>query len=298
MTPTADRQQLADLLAPHTAALEKAAEAWLVEPGTPETLAEAMRYSVLNGGKRLRPALVWMSCTAAGGDPTNDLARRAGLAVELIHSYSLVHDDLPAMDDDVLRRGRPTTHVQFGQAMAILAGDALLTRALGVLCETDDTRSCRLVTELATASGAVGMIAGQVADMELCPLPEGLDGVEYIHTRKTGALIRAAVRMGAICGDADDVILTAATAYGEAMGQAFQVVDDLLDATATTEALGKTAGKDARDEKKSIVSLIGLDNAQALAQELTDRAVAALAPMGNRAQPLVQLATLLEQRTH
>ncbi len=298
MTPTADRQQLADLLAPHALALEAAAEAWLVEPGTPETLAEAMRYSVLNGGKRLRPALVWMSCAAAGGDPTSDLARRAGLAAELIHSYSLVHDDLPAMDDDVLRRGRPTTHVQFGQAMAILAGDALLTRALGVLTETLDPRSCRLVTELASASGAIGMVAGQVADMELCPVPDGLEGVEYIHTRKTGALIGAAVRMGAICGDADDVVLTAATTYGRAMGQAFQVVDDLLDATATTEALGKTVGKDARDDKKSVVSLIGLDNAQALAQQLTDTAAAALAPLGAPAEELIQLAMLLAQRTH
>jgi geranylgeranyl diphosphate synthase type II len=298
MTPTADRQQLAELLAPHVNALEAAADAWLIEPGTPDALAEAMRYSVLNGGKRLRPALVWMSCQATGGDPANDLTRRAGLAVELIHSYSLVHDDLPAMDDDVLRRGRPTTHVQFGQAMAILAGDALLTRAFGVLTETDDPRSGCLVTELARAAGAIGMVAGQVADMELCDLPEGLDAVEYIHARKTGALIVAAVRMGAICGGADDVVLSAATTYGKAMGRAFQVVDDLLDATATTEALGKTAGKDARDEKKSIVSLIGLENAQALAQQLTDEAAAALAPLGDNAKPLATLAALLEQRTH
>jgi farnesyl diphosphate synthase len=292
------KTELLALLAPHAEKAEALLERWCAPTGAPETLAMAMRYSVLDGGKRLRPALVWMACEAAGGGGMCDLADRAAVAVELIHAYSLVHDDLPAMDDDVLRRGRPTVHVEYGEAMAILVGDALLTRALGLLGEHASDSGARLVAELATAAGGAGMVAGQVADMDLCDIPDGRAGIEYIHARKTGAIIRAAVRMGAICGGASDVVLQAVTTYAEKVGLAFQVVDDLLDVTATTESLGKTAGKDERDEKRSIVAMLGVDAAQTLADTLTNDAIDALSPLGDQADGLRRLAACLAERVH
>ena len=298
MTDTG-KTELTALLAPYATSAEALLARWLVPEGAPESLAVAMRYCVLDGGKRLRPALVRMAFEAAGGEASRrELADRASVAVELIHAYSLVHDDLPAMDDDVLRRGRPTAHVKFGEAMAILVGDALQTRAFGVLAEAGGECSARLVCELARASGGAGMVAGQVADMDLCDIPAGREGIEYIHARKTGAIILAAVRMGAICAGASDVVLNAVTAYAAALGEAFQVVDDLLDVTATTESLGKTAGKDERDEKRSIVALLGLEATQAHADALTRGAVEALAPLGCEADTLRQLAALLADRVH
>ena len=297
MTKHERTDALGELLAPYAKAVEADLAAWLVEPDVPATLAEAMRYCVLDGGKRLRPALVMMAAKAAGGRAEDELARRSAVAVELVHAYSLVHDDLPAMDDDVLRRGRPTVHVQFGQAMAILAGDALLTRAFGVLAESDDGRVAGLARELGRACGAAGMIAGQVADMGLCPLPDGLDGLRYIHARKTAALIRGAARMGALCGGADAAALKAVGEYGRSLGLAFQLIDDLLDVTGTAASVGKTTGKDAGRGKRTHGALVGLDGARRLGSQLTASAVAALDRLGPAAEDLRVLARLLAERT-
>ncbi len=288
---------LDELLSPYAHRTEADLRRWLVEPGVPAELADAMRYCT-TGGKRFRAALVQMACFAAGGDEAPPLARRAAVAVELIHAYSLVHDDLPAMDDDALRRGQPTAHVQFGEAMAILVGDALLTRAFGVLAETEDERTGRLVRELASGAGAAGMVAGQVADMDLCRLSAGAEGLRYVHLHKTASLIRASARMGAICSGADERTLAAIGDCAEAMGLAFQVFDDVLDVVGGAEELGKTPGKDARSEKRTYPAQLGLEDARKLGGELTTAAIEALAPLGEAARTLRTLATLLAERTH
>jgi geranylgeranyl pyrophosphate synthase len=297
MTDDSTISDLAGLLAPYAQQCDEYLGRWLIEPGVPERLAGAMRYCVMGGGKRLRPALVLMS-GEIGTRENPELTARASVAIELVHCYSLVHDDLPAMDDDTLRRGRPTAHVQFGEAMAILAGDALLTRAFSVLTESGDPRSMDLVSQLARASGPAGMIAGQVADMKLCDVPEGLDGITYIHTRKTAELLHAATVMGGICADMDKRDIEAIGRYGQAMGLAFQLFDDILDVTGDTGALGKTPGKDAETDKRTIVSQLGLDGARKLGKDLSDQAVAALDGFGDRAKKLLKLANLLCRRTH
>jgi len=299
MTKKHGAEALDELLAPYARQSEADLRQWLVEQAAPATLAEALKYSVLGAGKRLRPAMVLMACRAVGGPGEPDeMTRRAAVAVELVHAYSLVHDDLPAMDDDTLRRGRPTVHVRYGEAMAILVGDALLTRAFGLLAARDDGRSCGLVRELARGAGSTGMIAGQVADMRLCEVPQGLQGLRYIHHRKTGALIRASARMGAICGGGQPGDIEAITSYAELVGLVYQLVDDILDVTADAEKLGKTPGKDARAGKKTCVSEMGLRRAAESADEFTKQAVAALEPLGQEAQNLRELALLLAQRTH
>lgn len=290
--------ELGQLLHAYVDRVEADLRLWLVEPLTPPTLAEAMNYCVLGGGKRLRPALVHLAAEAVGNGPPDEMIRRAAVAVEMVHAYSLVHDDLPAMDDDTLRRGQPTAHVRFGEAMAILAGDALLTRAFGVLSATGDPRCPALVAELASAAGAAGMIAGQVADMDLCPVPPGLEGVQMIHSRKTAAMIRASVRMGAIGGDADEAVLSAIGNYGESLGLAFQLIDDMLDATASAEELGKTPGKDARWGKRTHMEAIGPQRTRELGRQLTRAAMEAIGPLGKSAGKLRRLAELLEHRTH
>jgi geranylgeranyl pyrophosphate synthase len=289
---------LSGLLGPLARKCEADLRRWLTEDQTPSTLAQAMRYCALGGGKGLRPSLVMLAAQALGGNQKDELTRRTAVAVELIHCYSLVHDDLPAMDDDMLRRGRPTAHVQFGEAMAILAGDALLTRAFGVLGEARDAKVPNLVHELAAGAGGCGMIAGQVADMGLCPVRGGAAGLSYIHSRKTAALIRSAVRMGAICANAAPDELAAINDYGENLGLAFQLVDDLLDVTGQVALLGKSTGKDARSGKRTHLSQLGLAKAQKLASGLTRKATKALAPLGPRANKLVMLAELLAQREH
>ena len=297
MTDDTTIADLGDLLAPCAQRCREYLERWLIEPGVPEDLAGAMRYCVMNGGKRLRPALVQMAGeTGTGGK--SELTARAAVAVELVHCYSLVHDDLPAMDDDSLRRGRPTAHVQFGEAMAILVGDALLTRAFSVLTESGEPRSAVLVAELAGAAGPAGMIAGQVADMTLCDVPEGLEGITYIHMRKTASLIRASAAMGGISAALEDRDIEALGRYGQALGLAFQLFDDVLDVTGDTAALGKTTGKDAGTDKRTIVGQLGLDGARKLGKELSDQAIAALDGFGRRAEKLVRLAALLAERTH
>jgi geranylgeranyl pyrophosphate synthase len=288
---------LAELLEPYAEQVETDLERWLVEPGTPAELAQAMQYCVA-GGKRLRPAMVALAAEATANDPDTQLVRRAAVAVELIHVYSLVHDDLPAMDDDELRRGRATAHVKFGEAMAILIGDALHSRAFGLLCETDSPRAGRLVAELAGAAGAGGMVAGQAADMQLCAIPDGLAGLQYIHQRKTGAMIRGALRMGAIAAGTTAEQLQAVTACGEKLGLTFQLIDDLLDATGTAEQLGKTPGKDFQAGKRTVVAELGFDAARKLCEDLTAEAVAALDPLGQAGEKLAALARLLNERTN
>ena len=271
----------------------------LTDDAVPAALGEAMRYACLNGGKRLRPALVFLSAEAVAerdswlADPTP-----AAVAVELVHCYSLVHDDLPAMDDDTLRRGRETCHVKFGEAMAILTGDALLTRAFEVLASgcADSGLGVRLIGELSTAAGAGGIIAGQVADMGLCEVPAGDAGRRYIHLRKTAALLRAAARAGGICAGADEAQLDALGTFGERLGLAFQVADDLLDTTGSAGTIGKTPGKDAKTGKRTYAGELGVEQARRLVADLTDQAAGALKPFGSRAQKLCELAEMLARR--
>lgn len=289
---------LSDLLAPYSEQCQEYFQRWLVEPGTPASLAESMRYCVMGGGKRLRPALVLLSARAAGQDQPDELTARAAVAVELIHTYSLVHDDLPSMDDDQLRRGRPTAHVQFGEALAILTGDALLTRAFGLLAESNDPRAARLAALLATGAGAAGMVAGQVADMGLCKIPTGQEGLEYIPLRKTAALIVASVKMGAVAAQASPKILNALEQYAWELGLAFQYVDDLLDVVGSTEQLGKAAGKDEAAGKRTLLSEQGIDGLRRTIREITQKAKDYLAPLGERGEPLRQLVEQLAERSH
>jgi geranylgeranyl pyrophosphate synthase len=291
-------EPLGELLAPCAEQVAADLSAWLVELDTPEPLAEAMRYCALGGGKRLRPALVYFSAEAGGGRRRDEPVRRAAAAVEMVHAYSLVHDDLPALDNDTLRRARPTAHVTFGQAMAILAGDALLTRAFAVLAEMPGEAARPLAAELARAAGCAGMIAGQVADMGLCPVPPGPEGLRYVHLRKTAALMRAAARMGAVAARAEPAVLAAVSNCAEALGLAFQLIDDVLDVTAGADQIGKTPGKDARAQKRTHVAEIGLRRARQVGEELTARAAAALQPLGARGKPLRSLVRQLADRTY
>lgn len=289
------------LLADLAGRIEEALSRWVAPRDAPPELTEAMRYAVLGGGKRLRPCLVYLAAQACASDGTPKVdPAPAAAAVEMVHCYSLVHDDLPAMDDDVLRRGRPTVHVQYGQAMAILVGDALLTQAFAVLMEnvSDGRLACRLASELARGAGPAGMIAGQVADMNLCRVADGLAGLEYIHARKTADLFAAAARMGALCGGADEPRLSAMGHFALNLGLAFQVRDDLLDATASSDQLGKTAGKDAAAGKRTYLALLGREKTAAIAAELSRRAVASLEELGPAAQPLRALTDLLMERNH
>ncbi|MEW5250061.1 polyprenyl synthetase family protein [Microbulbifer discodermiae] len=266
-----------------------------------ETLFSAMRYAALGPGKRLRPALVYACAGTLGGANFDPVACDApAAALECIHAYSLVHDDLPAMDDDDLRRGRPTCHVEFDQATAILAGDALQTRAFELLlhCDAAPALKLQMLAELAQASGARGMVAGQAID--LAAVNRSLDPValEQMHHLKTGALIRASARIGALLGGADESQLQAVTGYAEALGLAFQVRDDILDVTTDTATLGKTQGADAARNKPTYVSLLGLDAARDKLQQLQRDALAALDDLGGDATLLRQLADYVVQRRH
>ena len=265
----------------------------------PVAVHEAMRYAVLAGGKRIRPILALAAAEAAGGKV--DAARVPGAAVELLHTYTLVHDDLPAMDDDDLRRGQPTTHVKFGEANAILAGDALLTLAFEWIAEQPAPppyEPTRLVLELARAAGSQGVIAGQVEDIAAEGQPPTAGLVSYIHQHKTGDLIRAAIRIGAIAAGAAAGPLQALTVYADKAGLAFQIADDILNATSTAEQLGKAAGSDAERKKMTWVAVHGLDAARAMADQLVRQAVAALDQCPGNSQPLSQLARYIVERTH
>ncbi len=280
-------------------AVERALEAW-VPADAPAGLGEAMRYGVLDGGKRLRPLLVHAAAEAVAG--ASAAALRAAVAVELIHAYSLVHDDMPCMDNDVLRRGKPTVHVRFGQAQAMLAGDAMQALAFEVLTPENEpdlppALQARLCGLLARSAGQAGMAGGQAIDLASIGLALDERALRDMHRRKTGALLQASVLMGAACGDCDGRAWAALTQFGAAIGLAFQVVDDILDVTAASETLGKTAGKDLHHNKPTYVSLMGLDAARRYAHELRDEAHAALAASGlTRAARLALLADRVVER--
>ncbi|MCC2633616.1 MAG: Geranyltranstransferase [Ramlibacter sp.] len=263
------------------AEVEDALCAW-VPLDAPAGLGNAMRYAVLDGGKRLRPLLVIAACESVGGH--EGAALRASCAVELIHAYSLVHDDMPCMDNDVLRRGKPTVHVQFGEASALLAGDALQALAFELLTPPDqgipDATQARLCRLLARAAGHDGMAGGQAVDLAAVGHSLTEDELRRMHSLKTGALLHASVMMGAGCGDPSASALKGLDGYGHALGLAFQVVDDILDVTADSATLGKTPGKDAAQAKPTYVSLLGLDRARSHAAELLEQARAALATSG------------------
>jgi farnesyl diphosphate synthase len=282
------------------AEVEAALGRW-VPTDAPAGLGEAMRYGVLDGGKRLRPMLVLAACHAVSGHP--EAALRAAVAVELIHAYSLVHDDMPCMDNDVLRRGKPTVHVQYGQAQAMLAGDAMQALAFEVLTPDAGVPAAlqaRLVSLLARSAGHAGMAGGQAIDLASTGLALNESALRDMHRRKTGALLEASVLMGAACGQTTAEAWQALRDFGAAIGLAFQVVDDILDVTQPSETLGKTAGKDLDHNKPTYVSVLGLDAARRHADELRDVAHAALGRSGLGAETgaLALLADKVVEREH
>ena len=290
-----------DALAEQACAIERALDGLLAPATGPEArLLEAMRYATLGGGKRLRGFLACEVAALFGADPEGAL--RVAASVEMLHAYSLVHDDLPAMDDDALRRGQPSAHIRFDEATAILAGDALQTLAFGTLADprTHPEASVRaaLVAALAEAAGAAGMVGGQMIDM----LGEGRDldlaEIEHLHALKTGRLIRYSAEAGAILGSAAIAERAAIAGYGADLGAAFQVADDVLDATADAAALGKTAGKDAQAGKSTYVARLGVAGARAAAERLAARATARLEPFGEAATRLADLARYVVERRH
>jgi geranylgeranyl diphosphate synthase type II len=291
---------LTEYLAAQQRVVDQALDRWVPqEAAPPETIHKAMRYSLFAGGKRIRPILCIAAAQAVSDSPRG--VENAACTLELIHTYSLIHDDLPALDNDDLRRGRPTCHKVFGDAMAILAGDALLTLAFEVLPKLPDVdaeRKVRLAAELATAAGTVGgMIAGQVHDIEGERQPPTPHLLERIHRAKTGALLRASVRMGAVYAGADERQLEALSRYGEHVGLAFQIVDDLLDVEQSSGALGKTAGKDAQQQKITFPAVYGLERSHAMAEEQRLAAHVALQPFDDRAERLRELADRIVHRT-
>jgi geranylgeranyl diphosphate synthase type II len=269
------------------------------ESDPPETLHKAMRYSVFAGGKRLRPVFVIAGAEAVGG--RMDTVMETACAVEMIHTYSLIHDDLPAMDNDDFRRGVPTNHKVFGEAIAILAGDALLTLAFRLLADNfaagSDAHALRnILIEVADAAGSAGMVGGQVADIESEGKRVGAETVDYIHTHKTAALIRASIRAGAMLAEATPSQLVALGLAGGNLGLAFQIMDDILDVTATSEELGKTAGKDQAQQKATYPAVHGLEVSRIHAKALVSEAHAALQSFGPRAEPLRALGTFIVER--
>jgi len=278
-------------------------ESWLdrllpAESAAPSVIHQAMRYSIFAGGKRLRPILAIASGEVFGAEEAALLP--SACALEMIHTYSLIHDDLPAMDNDDLRRGMPTNHVVFGEGMAILAGDALLTQAFQTLAECEGRtpeRKIRVLAEVASAAGTVNaLIGGQVLDIQFEGQPVTGEQLESIHRAKTGALIRCAVRIGAIIGGASQAELDALTVYGEKAGLAFQVADDLLDETATSEELGKTAGKDAASHKATYTALYGIDGANEMARRLFREAISALERIDGNTDVLAEIARFIVDR--
>jgi geranylgeranyl diphosphate synthase type II len=263
----------------------------------PKTIHEAMRYSIFAGGKRLRPVITLAAAEVIGGK--TEAALPLACAVECIHTYSLIHDDLPAMDNDDFRRGKPTSHKVYGEGIAILAGDALLTIAFEMVAGAKPSArysSAALVKELAHASGSQALVAGQVADLEGEGKKLKLSDLQYIHENKTAALITSSIRLGAMSANATPRQLAGLTEFGLSLGLAFQVIDDILDVTQTTEKLGKSAGKDIAAQKATYPALLGLDKAKKEADRLTQRARAALKPFGKDAAPLAAIADYLLKR--
>jgi len=299
MSSSTIANRIADLIGPYAEKTNSALSRWLDDKAVPSALTEAMQYVTHNGGKRLRPALVMLSAeTVNERDKWIVEPTPAAVAVEMIHCYSLVHDDLPAMDNDTLRRGKPTCHVKFGEAMAILVGDALLTKAFEVISRgiPDQPVVKQLVTELSSSAGPAGLIAGQVADMALCDVPQGAERMKYIHMRKTAALIRCSARMGGICAGASEEQLAALGQFGEKIGLAFQITDDLLDVIGLAGTIGKTPGKDAKLGKTTYANEKNESETRQLVIEHTEQAIKALEIFGKRADKLRELAVLLSQR--
>jgi geranylgeranyl diphosphate synthase type II len=298
-----DHWELKGYLKERTQLIESALDRYLPSAATlPTTLHGAMRYSVFAGGKRIRPILMLAACEAVGGEIKNVLP--AACAIEMIHSYSLIHDDLPAMDDDDLRRGNPTNHKVYGEATAILAGDGLLTEAF-VLLSNPAIRGtatveqyCEVIHLLAKGAGSRGMVGGQVVDMEAEEKPVDLPTLEYIHTHKTGALILAAIEVGALLGGATTGQRRALCRFGEAAGLAFQVVDDILDIVADETQLGKDIGSDQQRGKATYPALLGLSGARERAEELHARALDSLSLLGQAARPLREIASYIVNRSH
>ena len=307
------------ILAEHAATVAAAFDELMRSQSAPAKLIEAIRYSFDAGGKRLRPVLVLETFDAVFREPNSPppgprgsppplpsqrtssrkAAIAAALSIELIHTFSLVHDDLPAMDDDDLRRGRPTNHKVFGEAVAILAGDAMMTLAFEALVlAAPADRVARLTIELARATGPAGMIGGQVMDMDGEGKTLDLAGLQAIHRGKTGALLTAACRLGAIAANTDITTLAAITAYGNHLGLAFQITDDILDETATPEQLGKATNKDAGRGKNTYPGLIGLEASKEAAADQVEAAIEALEPLGGRGERLIALARFVSDRGH
>ena len=274
----------------------------LLPPGdvAPQRLHQAMRYAVLDGGKRVRPLLAFAAAELVGAELSR--AHIAAASVELIHAYSLVHDDMPCMDDDVLRRGKPTCHVQYDEATALLVGDSLQTLAFQLLAEhrlSDDAqRQLEMIKLLAVASGSRGMAGGQAIDLASVGKSLSVPELEFMHIHKTGALIRAAILLGAHCGNATAAQFSKLNHFGKCVGLAFQVVDDVLDAEADTATLGKTAGKDADNDKPTYVTLLGVQAARAMARQLHQDALDSLVEFGGAAQRLRELADFIVLRKY
>lgn len=289
---------LQHFLTTRTEAVNRALDQYLPDATTrPATIHRAMRYSLFAGGKRLRPALCLAAAAACGGTETDALP--LACAVECIHTYSLIHDDLPAMDNDDYRRGKLTNHKVFGEGVAVLAGDALLTQAFEVAAQCKGWPRYshqRIVLELARAAGSLQLIAGQVADLEAEGQRISARQLRYIHERKTSALLCASVRLGGMCANCARAQLEALTHFGYHVGLAFQVIDDILDVTQTTEKLGKTAGKDTQAQKATYPSIVGLEKSRRIAAQLTARAFDALKPFKGKAAALEALAQFLLQR--
>lgn len=279
---------LAEKAAKTEAALEQYFSGW---HDAPTTLLETMRYSLFAGGKRLRPGLALGACEIVCGDDARALP--AACAIEMIHTYSLMHDDLPSMDNDDLRRGKPTAHRVFGEAMAILGGDALLTMAFDVAARAENPQ---VVREIAQASGVCGMVGGQVIDLESEGKRLSVHDLKNLHARKTGALIRISVRAGALLAGASEESLKALTAYGEHVGLAFQIADDVLDLVGTEAALGKPIGSDVARDKSTYPAAVGLERARELGEESVSAAIDALAPFGAEADPFRALARYIMDR--
>jgi len=288
---------LTSLSARADAALERVLPA---ENDPPQALSQAMRYAVLGGGKRLRPVLVY--AVGGAGGASQDRLDATAAAVEIIHAYSLVHDDLPAMDDDALRRGRPTCHIVFGEAMAILAGDALQALAFEVLAADsrlaqEPALQVEMLRTLAAACGAHGMAGGQAFDLAAVGKRLAPEELERMHVYKTGALIRASVRLGALAAGCKDAsTLAALERYGHCIGLAFQIRDDILDIEGDSATIGKTAGKDVANDKPTYPAILGMDGAKAHLAELTAQALAAVAPLGAAFSPLAELARFVVER--
>ncbi|MCG6552626.1 MAG: polyprenyl synthetase family protein [Candidatus Magnetominusculus sp. LBB02] len=297
-----DKEAAVDLkayLKDKRALIEQFIEGYFKEPIAPETLHEAMKYSLLAGGKRIRPVLCLTAYETCGGDGGDILPQAA--AIELIHTYSLIHDDLPAMDDDDLRRGKPTNHVIYGEAMAILAGDGLLTEAFRMFSASETISPAILLSalrELSSAAGLFGMVAGQAMDIISEGKAHDVKTLQFIHRNKTAALLKASVRIGGILFNAGQASMSPLDAYGEAIGMAFQIVDDILDITATTEELGKPHGSDENKNKMTYPAIFGIERSKAMAKEQIDMALQAADCLGPKAHWFKEIANYLLERSN